>query len=108
MNIAIITSCSVGIASTFMAAEALEAAAKKRGHKTFVETQGAAGIENQIPLAVAQKVDIVIFANDVAIQKKERFAGKIILEVGVAEAIHKPDKVIGMAEEKAKQSQSQN
>ncbi len=104
MNIAIVTSCSVGIASTFMAAEALESAARKRGHTTHVETQGAGGIENPISVSVAQQVDVVIFANDVTIQKKERFAGKIILEVGVAEAIHKPDKVIAMAEEKAKKS----
>jgi fructose-specific phosphotransferase system IIB component len=108
MEIAIITSCSVGIASTFMAAEALETAAKKRGHKVYVETQGAGGIENQIPLSVAQRVDVVIFANDVAIQKKERFTGKIILEVGVAQAIHKPDKVVAMAEEKASKPQPQN
>ena len=100
MIIAIITACSVGIASTYMAAEALEIAAKKRGHQPYVETQGAGGIENLISPAIEQKVDVVIFANDVVIQKKERFAGKIILEVGVAEAIHKSEKVIAMAEEK--------
>lgn len=107
MKIAIVTSCSVGIASTFMAAEALETAAKKRGHQPFVETQGAGGIENQISMSIAQSVDVVIFANDVAIQKKERFAGKTILEVGVAEAIHKPEQVISMAELKAHKSQGE-
>ncbi len=104
MKIAIVTSCSVGIASTFMAAEALETAAARRGHKAYVETQGAGGIENPISSSIAQSVDIVIFANDVAIQKKERFAGKIIIEVGVAEAIHKPEQVISMAELKVQQS----
>jgi fructose-specific phosphotransferase system IIB component len=108
MQIAIVTSCSVGIASTFMAAEALETAARRRGHKVFVETQGAGGIENQIALSVAQSVDVVIFANDVAIQKKERFAGKTILEVGVAEAIHKPEQVIIKAESKAQRLQGQS
>ena len=107
MKIAIITSCSVGIASTFMAAEALETAAKRRGHQAFVETQGAGGIENQISLTVAQSVDIVIFANDVAIQKKERFTGKTIIEVGVAEAIHKAEKVIIMAEDKVRELQGE-
>lgn len=101
MIIAIVTACSVGIASTYMAAEALEEAAKKRGHKAYVETQGTIGIENEIPASIARLADIVIFANDIAIQKKGRFAGKIILEVAVAEAIHKPDKVILRAEEKA-------
>ncbi len=107
MKIAIITSCSVGIASTFMAAEALENAARRRGHTAYVETQGAGGIENQIPTGVAQGVDVVIFANDIAIQKKERFAGKLIVEVGVAEAIHKPEQIISMAESKAKQLQGE-
>jgi|WetSurMetagenome_2_1015567.scaffolds.fasta_scaffold06700_8 fructose-specific phosphotransferase system IIB component len=100
MIIAMITACSVGIASTYMAAEALENAAKKRGHQPYVETQGSIGVENEIPLAICQKADIVIFANDIAIQKKGRFAGKIIIEVGVAEAIHKADKIIQMAEER--------
>jgi PTS system fructose-specific IIB component len=100
MIIAVVTACSVGIASTYMAAEALEKAAKKRGHQPYVETQGSVGIEDEIPLSICKKADIVIFANDIAIQKKERFAGKIILEVGVAMAIHKPEKIIEMAEEK--------
>ncbi len=108
MKIAIVTSCSVGIASTFMAAEALETVAKRRGHQAFVETQGAGGIENQISSTIAQSVDVVIFANDVAIQKKERFAGKTILEVGVAEAIHKAEQVIIMAENKARQLQRES
>jgi fructose-like PTS system EIIB component len=108
MKIAIVTSCSVGIASTFMAAEALETAAKRRGHQAYVETQGAGGIENQISMTTIQSVDIVIFANDVAIQKKERFAGKTILEVGVAEAIHKPEQVISTAESKAQKLQGQS
>ena len=108
MKIAIVTSCSVGIASTFMAAEALETAAKRRGHQPYVETQGAGGIENPISSSIAQSVDVVIFANDVAIQKKERFAGKITVEVGVAEAIHKPEQVISMAESKAQQLQGQS
>jgi fructose-specific phosphotransferase system IIB component len=107
MKIAIVTSCSVGIASTFMAAEALETAARQRGHQAFVETQGAGGIENPIATSIAQSVDVVIFANDVAIQKKERFAGKIILEVGVAEAIHKPEQVISMAENRVQRSQGE-
>jgi len=104
MIIAIVTACSVGVASTYMAAEALEEAAKKRGHKPYVETQGTIGIENEIPISIARQADIVIFANDITIQKKERFAGKTILEVGVAEAIHKAEKVIIRAEEKAKET----
>ena len=39
-TIVAITSCPTGIAHTYMAAEGLEAGAKKLGHKIKVETQG--------------------------------------------------------------------
>ena len=48
MKIVAITACPTGIAHTYMAAEALEKAAIKMGHKIKVETQGAIGIENKI------------------------------------------------------------
>ena len=47
-NIVAITSCPTGIAHTYMAAEGLEAGAKKLGHKIKVETQGSVGTENQL------------------------------------------------------------
>jgi fructose-specific phosphotransferase system component IIB len=40
MKIVVVSACSAGIASTYMAAESLEVAAKKRGHDVHVETQG--------------------------------------------------------------------
>ena len=45
MKIVAVTSCPTGIAHTYMAAEALEQAAKDAGHEIKVETQGAAGAE---------------------------------------------------------------
>ena len=45
MKIVAVTSCPTGIAHTYMAAEALEQAAKDAGHDIKVETQGAAGAE---------------------------------------------------------------
>jgi fructose-specific phosphotransferase system IIB component len=101
MKIVIVSACSAGIASTYMAAEALELAAKKRGHEAHAETQGTLGIENEISPAIAQGADVVILATDVAIQKRERFAGKPILEVGVAEAIRHAEAVILRAEQVA-------
>jgi fructose-specific phosphotransferase system IIB component len=102
MKIVIVSACSAGIASTYMAAEALELAAKKRGHEAHAETQGTLGIENEISPAIAQGADVVILATDVAIQKRERFAGKPILEVGVAEAIRHAEAVILRAEQVAR------
>lgn len=43
-----ITSCPTGIAHTFMAAEALQKAAKALGHTIKVETQGSVGAQNQL------------------------------------------------------------
>ena len=41
MKIVVVTACSVGIAHTYMAAEALEKAGKKMGLEMWVETQGS-------------------------------------------------------------------
>ena len=43
-----ICACPVGIAHTYMAADAIEAAAKKLGYKSKVETQGSTGIEEKL------------------------------------------------------------
>ena len=45
MKIVAVTSCATGIAHTYMAAEALERAAKAAGHEIWVETQGAGGLK---------------------------------------------------------------
>ena len=94
MRIAIVSACSTGIASTYMAAEALEIAARKQGHWAKVETQGTIGIENKITKEEVQSVDAVIFATDIKIRERGRFTGKPIFEVKVNEAIHRADDVI--------------
>ena len=48
MKLLAITSCPSGVAHTYMAAEALQKAAKKRGIEIKVETQGSIGVENEI------------------------------------------------------------
>jgi fructose-specific PTS system IIB-like component len=94
MKIAIVSACSTGVASTYMAAEALELAARAQGHEVKVETQGTIGIENKISREEAQAVDAVIFATDINIREKERFAGKPIFEVKVTDAIHRAEAVV--------------
>lgn len=73
MKIVAVTSCATGIAHTFMAAEALERAAKKLGHEIWVETQGAGGLK-PIPPDIIAAADVCIFANDVGVRDAERFA----------------------------------
>ena len=81
-----VTSCPTGIAHTYMAAEALENAAREAGHSITVETQGSAG---STPLTARQiaEADAVIFAHDVEVRDKQRFAGKPTVDVGVKKAI---------------------
>jgi fructose-specific phosphotransferase system IIB component len=84
-----------------MAAEALEREAKRRGYSIKVETQGSMGLDNEISLKEAREADVVLFAVDMNVLKSERFSGKPLIKVGVAEAIRSPGKVIDMAVQKA-------
>lgn len=81
-----VTSCPTGIAHTYMAAEALDKAAREAGHEITVETQGSAG---STPLSATQiaMANAVIFAHDVEVKDRARFAGKPTVDVGVKQAI---------------------
>ncbi len=81
-----VTSCPTGIAHTYMAAESLENAAKAAGHVMKVETQGSAGSTPLTPAEIAA-ADAVIFAHDLEVRDKGRFAGKPTIDVGVKKAI---------------------
>lgn len=87
MKIVCVTSCITGIAHTYMAAEALEQAGKKLGHEVLVETQGSAG-SNPFKQDLIDSADGVIFAVDLEVKDRDRFAGKPYLQVGVAKAIN--------------------
>ena len=101
MKFVAVTSCPTGIAHTYMAAEALEQAAKDAGHEISVETQGAAGAEPLDPVAIAE-ADAVIFAADVDVRDKERFAGKPTVTGNVKRGINHPADMVAEAEAAAK------
>ena len=92
-KIVAITACPTGIAHTYMAAEKLEQTAKKRGYQIKVETQGSMGIENEISQDEANNADVVIFAADIAVSNKDRFANKEIIEVSVHDVLKNCDAV---------------
>ena len=94
MKIVAVTACPTGIAHTYMAAEQLEKAAKASGHQIRVETQGAMGIENELSAKDIAEADAAIFAVDIEVENKDRFSGKKIVKVGVAEAIKNPQGVL--------------
>ncbi|MGA5566358.1 PTS fructose transporter subunit IIABC [Streptomyces platensis] len=95
-----ITSCPTGIAHTYMAAESLEKAGQAAGVEVFVETQGSAGFTRVDPQIVAD-ADGVIFAHDVEVREKERFAGKPTVDVGVKAGINRPAELIAEVRQKA-------
>jgi len=97
MKIVAVTACPTGIAHTYMAAEMLEKRARELGHQIKVETQGALGIENELTPADVQSADVVVFAADIDVEKKERFEGKKIIELSVSQAIKNPAKIFEMA-----------
>ena len=87
MKFVAVTACPTGIAHTYMAAEALEQAAKAAGDELLVETQGSAG-STALSAADIQSADAVIFAADVGVRDRERFAGKRVVEGTVKQAIN--------------------
>lgn len=92
-SIVAVTACPTGIAHTYMAADSLVAAGERAGVSVHVETQGSSG---STPLA-AQTIasaTAVIFATDVGVKGKERFAGKPVVASGVKRAINEPDTMI--------------
>jgi len=91
-----ITACPTGIAHTYMAADALKMAAERAGITLTVETQGSSG---STPLSVATiaGADAVIFATDVGVKDRQRFAGKPVIASGVKRAINEPDTMIAEA-----------
>ncbi|HWO64856.1 MAG TPA: fructose-specific PTS transporter subunit EIIC [Umezawaea sp.] len=101
MKFVAVTACPTGIAHTYMAAESLEQTAKANGDTIEVETQGSAGSAPLDPQVIAD-ADAVIFAVDVAVQGRERFDGKPIVEVGVKQAINGAAGVFDQAREAAK------
>jgi PTS system fructose-specific IIC component len=101
MKFVAVTSCPTGIAHTYMAAEALEQAAKAAGHEIIVETQGSAG-STPIDPAYLADADAVIFAADLEVRNKARFDHLPAVVTGVKKAISDSPGLIAAAVEKAK------
>ncbi|MGW7407337.1 PTS fructose transporter subunit IIABC [Streptomyces sp. NPDC054833] len=99
-----VTSCPTGIAHTYMAAESLEHAGSEAGVEVLVETQGSAGFTRLDPAVIAA-ADAVIFAHDVPVRDKDRFAGKPTVDVGVKAGINRPAELIAEVRAKAERGE---
>ena len=97
-NIVAVTACPSGVAHTYMAAEAIEAAAKAKGWKCLVETQGSIGIENELSDSSIEGADLVILTKDIDIKNSERFDGKTIVRIGVSDAVKRAEEVMDKIE----------
>lgn len=81
-----VTACPTGVAHTFMAAEALETEAKKRGWQIKVETRGSVGTGNEITLEEINDADFIIAATDIEVDLA-KFAGKRIYHTSTSAAL---------------------
>lgn len=91
-----VTACPTGIAHTYMAADALVAAAQRAGAEMHVETQGSSQVEPLDPALIA-RADAVVFAVDVDVRDRGRFAGKPLVSGPVKRGVDEPDKMIAEA-----------
>jgi len=87
------TGCATGIAHTYMAQEALEQAAAKKGLTMKVETHGQTGVDNPFTKEEIAGAKAVVIASDIDVDA-DRFAGKKVIIVPVAKGIKEPSKLI--------------
>ena len=87
-RIVAITACPTGVAHTFMAAEALEEEAKKRGYWIKVETRGSVGAKNALTAEEIAQADVVVIAADIELDLS-RFAGKKLYKTSTGAALKK-------------------
>ncbi|MBU3892154.1 MAG: PTS fructose transporter subunit IIBC [Serratia rubidaea] len=100
-RIVAVTACPTGVAHTFMAAEAIESEAKKRGWWVKVETRGSVGAGNAITPEEVAEADLVLVAADIEVDL-DKFAGKPMYRTSTGLALKKTaqelDKALAEAE----------
>lgn len=96
-RIVAVTACPTGIAHTYLAADALTAAAKSlENARISVETQGSAGTRAVSAQAI-QRADVVVVAADIQVSGLERFGDLPILRVPIKKAVNSANEVISEA-----------
>ncbi|NKI21351.1 PTS transporter subunit EIIA [Paenibacillus dendritiformis] len=91
-----VTACPTGIAHTYMAADALKQKAKDMGIDIKVETNGSTGVKNGLTADDIARATAVIVAADKQVEMN-RFAGKPVIQVPVADGIRKTEQLIERA-----------
>ncbi|PEI05388.1 PTS fructose transporter subunit IIBC [Pantoea agglomerans] len=96
-----VTACPTGVAHTFMAAEAIQAEATRRGWWVKVETRGSVGAGNAITPEEVAAADLVIVAADIEVDLA-KFAGKPMYRTSTGLALKKTAQELDKAEAEAK------
>ncbi|MCQ4278753.1 fructose-specific PTS transporter subunit EIIC [Pseudomonas stutzeri] len=91
-----ITACPTGVAHTFMAAEALQQAAIRKGYDLQVETRGSVGARNVLEPQAIEDADVVLLAADIEVDVA-RFAGKRVYRCGTGVALKQPEATLDRA-----------
>ena len=91
-----VTSCPTGIAHTYMAAEALEKAARAADCQIKIETRGSAGAKNVLTAEEIEAADCIIVAADAKVPM-DRFDGKKVISCQVSDGIGKADQLVEQA-----------
>ena len=91
-----ITACPTGVAHTFMAAEALQQAAIRKGYDLQVETRGSVGARNVLEAQAIEEADVVLLAADIEVDVA-RFTGKRVFRCGTGVALKQPDATLDRA-----------
>ena len=91
-----VTSCPTGIAHTYMAAEALEKAARVADCQIKIETRGSAGAKNVLTAEEIEAADCIIVAADAKVPM-DRFNGKKVISCQVSDGIGKADQLVKQA-----------
>ncbi|WP_142502277.1 PTS fructose transporter subunit IIBC [Klebsiella sp. 2680] len=100
-RIVAVTACPTGVAHTFMAAEAIETEAKKRGWWVKVETRGSVGAGNAITPEEVEQADLVVVAADIEVDLA-KFAGKPMYRTSTGLALKKTAQELDKAVAEAK------
>lgn len=102
MNLIIVTACPQGVATSFLAARALERAASQRGWNVSTDIRGPGGQTQSGPDAgTIAGADLVIAALGVEVDLSA-YAGKPLYQLPVTAALPDPDRVLESATREAR------
>ncbi len=100
MNLIIVTCCPHGLATSFLAARALERAGREQGWHTTVEMHSGKAPDTPLAADDIRNADLIVAACH-QLPDPERFAGKRLYQLSAADALPDPGQVLQSASQDA-------